>query len=207
MENYYLPIAIETMIIRRPGILIYYPQVTKLNNYRVQGHINNIIIQTVYHLFDLINKAGYYKPGETELTGSYEIKNNQRGILSLTLSNFAFMRGMAHPVDNLTAITVDAGTGKVYMLKDLFKEGSDYVETLNRLIQAQIEERNLPVFDSYNGIKENQDYYIADKALVIFFQRYEIGARPLGYPMFPISIYNLQEIIKEDGPLAIMIRD
>lgn len=41
--------------------------------------------------------------------------------------------------------------------------------------------------------------------LVVFFQRYEIGPRPLGYPMFPISIYDLQDIIDEKGSLGIMI--
>ncbi|MCF6093791.1 DUF3298 and DUF4163 domain-containing protein [Microaerobacter geothermalis] len=207
MDPYRLPVPIHTVMITSPGVSIYYPQVIWPSNPMVQDRINHAIYQKVYRMFDSINQQGYFQPGKTELTGNYEVKNNQRGIVSLTLSNFAYTYPMAHPVDNLTSLTTDLRTGKIYKLKDLFKPGSPYVERISENIRVQIKRRDIPVFEEFKSIRPDQDYYIADKCLVIFFQRYEIAPRPAGYPMFPISIYDLQDMIKEDGPLGIMIGD
>lgn len=207
MNGYNLPVPMRTAVITAPGVTIYYPQITWLPDRNIQYHINSLILRKVYRLFDIIKQQGYFQPGKTEVTGEYEIKNNQRGILSLTLSNFAYMYPMAHPVDNLTSLTTDVRTGKTYELQDLFKPNSPYVERISELIKIQIKQRDIPLFEEFKSIRPNQDYYIADKTIVIFFQRYEIGPRPTGYPMFPISIYDLQDIIKERGPLGIMIAE
>lgn len=207
MDPYRLPVPIQTMVITSPKVSIYYPQLVSLSNRKIQDHINHAILQQVYRLFHLVNQQGYFQPGKTELTGNYEIKNNQRGIISLTLSNFAYMYPMAHPVDNLTSLTTDVRTGKIYKLKDLFKPNSPYVERISELIKQQLKYRDIPLYGEFNSIKPNQDFYIADKSLVIYFQRYEIAPRPAGYPMFPISIYELEDIIDEKGPLGIMIGD
>lgn len=180
-----------------------YPQITWLPNSMIQDHINRAILQEVYRMFHSINQQGYFQLGKTEVSSHYEIKNNQRGILSLTLSNFANMFPMAHPIDNLTSLTTDIRTGKIYQLKDLFKPNSPYVERISEHIKVQIKQRNLPLFKEFESIRPNQDFHIADKALIIFFQRYEIGPRPLGYPMFPISIYDLEDIIEEEGRLEL----
>ncbi|WP_368073024.1 RsiV family protein [Virgibacillus salinus] len=53
-------------------------------------------------------------------------------------------------------------------------------------------------------MQPDQDFYIADKALVIYFQLYEITPYVFGFPMFPISVYAIKDIINEDGPLGRM---
>jgi hypothetical protein len=85
-----------------------------LTNKTYQQKINKVIYQKVYALFSKVNEQGYYQPGITEMLGDYEIKNNQRAIVSLTLSNFATMYKMAHPVTYLESITTDVWTGKIY---------------------------------------------------------------------------------------------
>ena len=45
---------------------------------------------------------------------------------------------------------------------------------------------------------------MADKALVIYFQLYDITPYVFGFPMFPISVYEIQDIIDENGPLGRM---
>lgn len=207
MDTYRLPVNIQTMVINAPNVTVYYPQILCLPVLKIQNSINHTILQQVHRLFYLVKKQGYFQPGKTEYTGNFEIKNNQRGIISLTLGNFAYMYPMAHPVDNLTSLTTDVRTGKVYKLKELFKPNSPYVEKISELIKIQIKQRDIPVYNEFISIRPDQDFYIADKTLVIFFQRYEIGPRPLGYPMFPISIYNLEDMIEELGPLGIMISE
>jgi hypothetical protein len=46
---------------------------------------------------------------------------------------------------------------------------------------------------------------VADRALVIYFQLYELAAYVFGFIYFPISVYELQDIINDEGPLGPMI--
>ncbi len=77
---------------------------------------------------------------------------------------------------------------------------------LTRNVKQQIQERNIDVFeDKEVMVSSNQDYYIADKALVLFYQLYEITPYYVGIPMFPISVYELEDIIREGTPLERML--
>ncbi|WP_231505605.1 RsiV family protein [Bacillus sp. EB01] len=57
------------------------------------------------------------------------------------------------------------------------------------MVAAQIKERSIMTLEPFTGIKPNQDYYIADKAIVLFFQLYDLAPYAYGFPYFPISIY------------------
>jgi len=124
--------------------------------------------------------------------------------LSLALINYAFSGG-AHGLTIMRSLTFDVVSGKSYQLKELFKKDSDYVKVLSEIVGVQIKERDLPLLEEYNGIKPDQDYYIADKCLVLYYQLYELVPYAYGFPYFPISVYEIQDIIDEDGPLGRMI--
>jgi hypothetical protein len=110
----------------------------------------------------------------------------------------------AHGMTVIKSLTFDLQKGKLVALKDLFKPGSGYVKRISELIKVQIKERNIPLLVDFTAIKPDQDFYIADKALVVYFQLYEITPYAYGFPMFPISVYDLQDIIDENGPLGRM---
>lgn len=152
----------------------------------------------------LMEQQGYPSADIQEMDGSFEVKTNQRGVLSLSLLNYTFTGG-AHGNTLQKSLTFDADTGRSYKLADLFKPGSDYKKRLNTLIEAQIKSRNLPLLETYPGISNDQDFYIADKALVIYFQLYELVPYAWGFPYFPISVYDLQDIVDENGPLGEMM--
>ncbi|MGM0878051.1 MAG: DUF3298 domain-containing protein [Bacillota bacterium] len=204
MERYPLPITIQTNTITSLNLTIYYPQLLLLNK-TSQQTINEVIYRKVYALFFKVNKQGYFQPGKTEMTGDYEVKNNQRGIVSITISNFTNMPTLAHPVTYLDSITTDVRNGGIYQLKDLFKSNSNYRERINKLIEVQIKERNIPLLHLFKGIHPNQKYYIADKALIIYFDMYDITPGYVGFPMFPIMSYHLQDIIEDKSPLGILL--
>ncbi|MEB3102682.1 hypothetical protein [Ferviditalea candida] len=83
MTLFQLPAAIRTGLITSPGISIYYPLVFGLPDPNIERHIN----QTIYALMlDLLNEQKKVQTGSfMEMTGHYEIKTNERGILSLIL--------------------------------------------------------------------------------------------------------------------------
>lgn len=203
MDPQVLPVSVQTMVLQWQGATIYYPKVIGLQNTNAQQSIN----QSIYQLVQSLIKWQHQQQGAdsfTEMIGSFEIKTNERNILSLSLTNYAFAYHHAHGLTFIKSLTFNVQTGRQYQLKELFKPESDYVEVLSKIVQSQIDERDIQLLGNFSGISPDQDFYIADKALVLYFQLYEITPYYVGFPMFPISVFALQDIIDENGPLGQM---
>lgn len=192
------PVQVITKYLLKPNFDLYYPVVNGLNNLMTQQKINSSIFRLVY---ELIAKQGYFDNPKIQITGWYELKTNERGILSLNIGNYAYAPMAAHGMTYIESLTFNTIMGRIYQLGELFKPHSDYVKVLSDIIKVQIAERKIPLLNGFNSIKPNQDFYITDKALVIYFQLYEITPYYVGFPMFPISVFDLQDIASEDGPL------
>lgn len=197
------PVSTRTQTIRfGPKKRVYYPQAYQMKNQQLQHLINQSISDQAKNLINF--QVGNMPSTVQEMLGTYEIKNNQRQVLSLTQSNYTYHYRAAHGMTFIRSLTFDLKRGKRCDLKDLFKPGSDYVKRLSTLIHEQIKERNIEVISEFTTIKPNQEFYIADKTLVIYFQLYDFTPYVFGFPMFPISVYDIQDIIDEDGPLGRM---
>jgi hypothetical protein len=197
------PVRISTRRITTQDnmVTIDYPAVKDLESPAVQHRINRAIASQVDKP---MREQGYYKSQKVEMLGWYEIKTNERGILSLTIGNYAFTYPSAHGLTIVKGLTFDIKSGDGIELSGLFKPGSDYVKVLSDIVEQQIKDRNISLLDEFKGIAPNQDFYIADKSLVLFFQLYEITPYYMGLQYFPISVYQIQDIIDEDGALGIM---
>lgn len=195
-----LPVYIKTNSYVTPTINIYYPFVYGFSDNEVQKKINYEITTLMYNLISELRRRDLI----TYISGSYEIKTNERNVLSITLTGLGDFQGV-HPITIVKALTVDIETGDVYQLSDLFKSDSDYIKVLSEMVYKQIKEHDIPLLGEFKGVKPNQDYYIADKGLIIYFQQYEIAPYVAGLPYFLDPIYNLQDLIPEDGILERMI--
>lgn len=205
MERNQLPVSVLTRTITRPNTRIYYPQLTGLSNQQAEQQINKSLLQTVNGLIHEQERVQIQ--GNTQMQGSYEIKTNERGIFSVTMSNFAYTPPMVHPMTFLGSLTADVQTGKIYNLRELFKPGSDYVRILSENIKKQIQQRQIPTLNPFTTISPEQDFYVADKSLVIYFQLYELSPYYVGFPMFPISVYDIGAIVADNSPLSILSAD
>lgn len=65
-----------------------------------------------------------------DITGTYELKNNDKGVLSITLENYAFA-GDAHGNTIVKALNFDIMTGHIYTLPELFKPNSNYIKRIS----------------------------------------------------------------------------
>jgi hypothetical protein len=195
------PVRIQTYQVLRDKLELLYPAVVHLTPVTIQHKINTDIVNAVNQQ---LHDQGYPHNPMTDVTAYYELKSNERDILSLSLLNYAFSGG-AHGLTIQKSLTFSTKTGKNYALKDLFKPGSDYVARLSAIIRAQITARNIPLLVNFTSIRPDQDYYIADKALVVYFKVYELAAYVYGFLYFPISVYDIQDIIDENGPLGKMM--
>lgn len=180
-----------------PRVNVYYPFVYHLKNSHVQWKINRDITNAFNQL--LIDQ-NYYEPSLQEMNAYFEIKTNERNILSLNLIVYSFTGG-AHGMTKIKSLTFDTRTGKQYTLNELFKANSNYVKKLSEIIGQKIQDWNIDLLDEFTGIKSDQDFYIADTSLVIYFQLYEITPYVYGFPYFPIPILDIAPIINPNGPL------
>jgi hypothetical protein len=194
-----LPVAIGHKILQKqtPKINLYYPFVMGLANPQAELKINSAIVST---LNQIMVELGYHEPSLQEMVGEFEIKTNERNILSLTLTVYAFTGG-AHGMTIVKALSFDVTTGTQYELKDLFKPDSDYVTVLSKIIEQKIKDWEIQLLEPFTKIRPDQDFYFADHSLVIYFQLYEITPYAWGFPYFPIPILDIQDIIQPDGPL------
>ena len=194
-----LPVAIGYKILQKakPKINVYYPFVIGLANIQAEMKINSAIVST---LNSTMVELGYHDPNLQEMVGEFEIKTNERNILSLTLTVYAFTGG-AHGMTIVKALSFDVTTGQQYELKDLFKPDSDYVTVLSKIIEQKIKDWEIQLLEPFTQIRPDQDFYFADHSLVIYFQLYEITPYAWGFPYFPIPILDIQDIIQPGGPL------
>jgi hypothetical protein len=199
MNLFNLPITIKTYRMSGPRLNVLYPVIMELSDSSVQQQINQLIINEVKRQ---IHQQGYPQ-NPNELSGYYEIKTNERGVLSLSLYNESYANN-AHGWTLQNSLTFDVQTGKLYTLQDLFVHGVDYVKSVSEIVGQQIRDRHMPLQSEFKGIRPNQDFYIADKALIVYFQLEEITAYVYGFQYFPISVYEIQNIINEQ-PLGTMM--
>ncbi|GKV65769.1 MULTISPECIES: DUF3298 and DUF4163 domain-containing protein [Sporosarcina] len=192
------PAVIQTYHVKntKPKVDIYYPVITQLEESKMMQQLNQMIFK---EMNKLLVEGNYYEPSLVELLASYELKNNQRGLLSINLIVYSFTGG-AHGMTYCKSLTFDTKTGRSYSLPDLFKPGSPYVQRISEYIRRHIQQWEISVLEPFTKIRPDQDFYIADTSLVVYFQLYEISPYVQGFPYFPIPLLDLQDIIKPNSP-------
>lgn len=128
----------------------------------------------------------------------YNIAYNKNNFLSIVEERYIYLGG-AHGNSEWIARNIDLEKETSVTLDDLFMDDS-YVETLNRLIRAEIAEKTDEYKDLWEEpvIKNNTDFYISDGSLVIFFPPYDLSYYARGFVEFPININDLRGHIKEE---------
>ncbi|MCM3718350.1 DUF3298 and DUF4163 domain-containing protein [Fictibacillus phosphorivorans] len=197
MDNFQPPVLVRTHVYSPGQVRIYYPQIEGRINPRIQHQVNQQIIHINQELQQMQNPEA-----RLSMYGEFAVKTNEKNILSIGFLNYGYTPMAAHGMTYIKSQTWDLTTGRTYTLKELFKPGSDYVQVLNRIIKEQIKQQQIVTLEPFKSISPNQDYYIADKALVIYFQLYDLTAYAYGFPMFVISLFDLQNIMDENGPLG-----
>ncbi|WP_303860468.1 DUF3298 and DUF4163 domain-containing protein [Alkalibaculum bacchi] len=198
--NNKFPVVIRTLSYSIQNINFYYPAVYIPNNSYIQGLINFTIYENMLRL----SKNLMVPDIPTYVTGSYELKNNQKGVLTLSLIGFAEFGG-AHPMTMVKSLNFDLSTGKDIPFYELFKPNSPYIEVLSGMVLEELKKQDIMLFEDYPGVRPDQDYYIADKALVIYFQLYDIAPYVVGFPYAVIPIYSIIDLVQEGGLLDKMV--
>ncbi len=125
-----------------------------------------------------------------EIHSRYIISEENDLIISLYNDYYEYLGG-AHGMTTRTSYTIDKKKESLVTLKDLFVQGYNYADIINKEIKEQINKNPENYFDSGNvfkGISDNQGFYIEDSNLVIYFQLYDIAPYVFGFPQFKIPL-------------------
>lgn len=132
----------------------------------------------------------------------FELKKNTDSALSIKVRYYTYSGG-AHGFYQDTAYNVDMRTGKFLELMDLFKDNTKYKEVIDEEIKRQIaelekkDEENIGIYN-FKGIKENQNFYLQDDNLVIYFDLYDITPYAAGIPEFSINKKLISSMLKPE---------
>lgn len=126
------------------------------------------------------------------IESNYIIKADTDEVMSVDIYvvNTVGSSSTKHKFYNISKIT-----GEVITLKDKFKDDENYLETISKKIEEEMEKRNneggvfFATYDEvYELVSTKQSFYINEKGnVVIVFDKYEIGAGSMGCPEFEIE--------------------
>lgn len=88
-----------------PNQLVYYPHVFYKFDQSWEIEMNGAIKEQVHK--QIAQQVGEMPTSVEEMLGLYEIKNNQRQVLSLSLSNYTYHQKAAHGMTTIESLTFD----------------------------------------------------------------------------------------------------
>jgi len=191
----------KVKVVMADGVRIYYPQFSSKHQ-----NLNKIIYALVekrWNLWkeDLLDQLEIYKKGITagkpEYYFVFSVKRFDDHIISILFEEMAYTGG-AHPMNYLFAVNYDLVANRELSLKDLFVDKFSYKEVINKRIKDFFEMNKQSVIAEFKTIKDNQDFYLTDHGIVIFFQRYEYTCYAFGNPEIPIPYRSLGNKLKKE---------
>ena len=160
----------------------------------IYSKARNMLPSGRYTQYNIINAASLYN-----------ITANQNQILSIRLENYFYPEHFANGLTTVSGITLNLASGRKYSFEDLFVPGNNYEEVLNKIIEQQIEEEDIPLFEQYPGITGQEEFYLTLDKLVIIYQEYDLTPGYYGVLEFDIPYNEIESVINPEGPIAKLI--
>ncbi|RDY25738.1 DUF3298/DUF4163 domain-containing protein [Romboutsia weinsteinii] len=130
-----------------------------------------------------------YVKYQYEAYSNYNVTYNKNNLISIPITTYEFTGG-AHGMTYLKSFNYDLKTGEELKLSDIFKEEVDYKKITNAFIKNEISKTPGNYFDGeegFKGISDNQNFYLEDDGVVVYFSLYEIAPYSSGIPKFKLS--------------------
>lgn len=177
-----------------------YPKVTNLSS-KVRGKINSAIKKAAYEAIP------DYDPGTTviQAQSSYLTTANKNNVLSLKFEDYFYPEMAAHGVTGVSSITINLQNGHVYKFNELFRPNVNYQSQINAIIQAQIIERQIPMLKPFEGVDDDEEFYLTPDSLIIYYQPYVYTPGYFGVLEFTIPYQQITDIIAPSGPIGMLL--
>jgi predicted secreted protein len=186
------------------------PVLTGMANKTIQSAINALLENDAMELKSKLaseiedyvkyNQQNGFPIRPYELLTRYQETYQNENTLSLYIDYYQYTGG-AHGITDRKPYNIDLISGKELTIKDLFQSNYDYQSVINKEIHQQIASNPDKYFTGnmgFNGITENQRFYIQEGFLVVYFSQYEIAPYVAGIPEFKIPLAKFQDGIRAE---------
>lgn len=192
-------ITVSTVTLRpNKYAVIHYPLLTGCSNLDVQKAINKKLKNIFTESRKNLKEEDYLS-----VTDSFTVKQI-KNLLIVNQIGYDYPVGAAHGTPLRFYYFIDTKTGDFYQLKDLFKNNSEYVLKLSKIVNKQIVQQSksedaIYYFDNNITISKDQYFYVDSDKLTIYFDCGAIAANACGFPEFEISWKDIASIIDKTG--------
>ena len=135
------------------------------------------------------------------ITSDYEVTYNEDNILSIVVTLYNYTGG-AHGNTEKTAYNFDLNTGKTGYLKDFFNEEDNYRKVILDEVRAQISKEPDKYFkdilNTLHGISYDQEFYLSNDGVVVYYDLYDIAPYVAGIPEFKIPYSKFEHGLRKD---------
>lgn len=139
----------------------------------------------------------YQSPGFTSAVTPL-VAYNKNNLFSVVLCEYYYLERAAHPMTFQKSFVFDLATGERYELSQIFEKYSNYQDILNNIIKKAIKQREIPMLEPFENIDEQQEFYLKDDALVIYYQRYRYSPYAYGFLEFEIPYDEIKDILARE---------
>ncbi|HLN60320.1 MAG TPA: RsiV family protein [Symbiobacteriaceae bacterium] len=123
-----------------------------------------------------------------------------KGLVIIYETGYWYGWGAAHGMSSRTYYHVDAKTGALYTLADLFRKESAFTDRLQAIIHQQILANQDKGVNQNPEVKLAQAFYLSADALTIYYRPYEISSYSRGFVEFTIPWSEISDLIDTNGP-------
>ncbi|MGL5327701.1 MAG: DUF3298 domain-containing protein [Peptostreptococcaceae bacterium] len=190
----------------RTSSLIYdiiYPSFYNFNNGyffanpKFLNDINNLIKEDAFYFRDSVakeekeyNSTVAKTPEEMKIYSAYShysVTFNKNHILSVVLNLITLTEESLPNYSSLYNYNYDLLSGKQLTIKDIFKEGVDYIKIITDYVNYKISQnKNLYYENVEIFITDDEAFYLEDDGLVVYFNPDEISPKQFGVAKFKL---------------------
>lgn len=177
------------------------PYFFMMDNYPTEIYINNLVSNDFLNLLEDTYSGieGFKKDCKENgwpfrpfsVATDYEVGYNTENFLSFYVDYYQFTGG-AHGMTFRNSYNYNVINGKKVDLADIFDPDFDWLKYVTDFITKEIEANKQDYFDDpLPTMKYDQEYYVTEENLVIYYQLYEIAPYATGFPEFEIPLEEL----------------
>jgi hypothetical protein len=175
--------------------LIVYPQLESFPAQPVQKMINRYL-QKEFTKFRNGSCSDDNQGSSYQEEIDYQVKMRTNSILSIYYTNSGYLHNAAYPNNIIYAYNFSLKTGRLFTLKNLFKNDINYLNRLNYLVKKSLESQNIDI--EFQDATHDFDFYLTEKQLVLI-NIFDFHAAQ-GIEV-PIDYSGIKDIIDKNGPL------
>ena len=148
-----------------------------------KNHINNKLFEELSYNAVYANATEGFESGDVGLF-TYEVnydRFNSNNFLSIVAKQYIHF-GNGRPRMQKKCYVIDIEKSTIITLIDIFKNKLDYEKAIIAEVNKQAEEKQIELIggNGLNKLSSNQQFYIKDNKLIIYFESSEIAATAVG---------------------------